>query len=376
MSSSRGWLLLALATEATVVLVDVRLAAMSLSGLLIVGPLLASLRVAARPTALLTFLAVGLAIALGAADGALYIVDLVPPGLFVAVGGCFAILTARMRTDRDRALARMTRIAELTQRAILRPIPPTIGGVAFAAYCRSATNQALMGGDLYDTAVTPSGLRLIVGDVKGKGLDAVQLAAAVLGRFREIAYVAPDLVGLAKSLDALLSDELGTEDFVTILLAEFVPGEVRLVNCGHHPPLRAGLQLDVLAPPTPAPPLGLHPDPVLQRAGLASNERLLIYTDGLVEARDASRIMFPLNHKVKAALTAPSLEEALDALRRLVFEHTGNDLQDDLVLVLAQPAFDDHADWPCTNSRAPGSGAANDVSESGGRAPGARHDRS
>jgi phosphoserine phosphatase RsbU/P len=360
--STRRWLVLALAIEAAIILVDSQLTGMSLGGLLFAGPLLAATRLAVRATALFALAAVALAIVAGTADGTPGVSHLLLHAVSVAVGGGFAVLTARMRTERDAALAHITRIAELTQRAILRPIPASIGGVAFASHSQSATHGALMGGDMYDTALTPSGLRLIVGDAKGKGLDAVHLAAAVLGRFREIAYAESDLVRLAKRLDACVSDEVDVEDFVTILLAEFVPGEVRLVNCGHHPPLRAGRQLDVLTPPTPVPPLGLQPEPVLQRVRLAANERLLIYTDGLVEARDANRVMFPLDHKVAACLTAPSLPEALGALRRLVRQHTGDDLRDDLVLILAQPAFDltggDPGTGPATIARdaAPGTG--------------------
>lgn len=234
---------------------------------------------------------------------------------------------------------------------------------ASAALQVQTSTTAAMKGDVQRRA---AGLRLIVGDVKGKGLDAVHLAAAVLGRFREIAYGEPDLVRLARQLDACVSDEVDVEDFVTILLAEFVPGEVRLVNCGHHPPLRAGRQLDVLTPPAPVPPLGLQPDPVLQRVRLAANERLLIYTDGLVEARDANRVMFPLDHRVASALTTPSLPEALGALQRLVLQHTGNDLRDDLVLILAQPAFGETAGDP---------GTGRDVTKPRGKKPGACHDR-
>jgi serine phosphatase RsbU (regulator of sigma subunit) len=346
---------------------------MSLSGLLIVGPLLASLRMAARATGVFTFFVVAFAVAVGMAEGTLGTADHVLDVIFMAVGGGFAVLTARMRAERDGALVRMTRIAELTQRAILRPIPPVIGGVAFAAYYRSATHQALVGGDLYDVALSPFGLRLIVGDVRGKGLDAVHLAAAVLGRFREIAYVEPDLVRLAKRLDTSVGDELAAEDaedFVTILLVEFVSGEVRLVNCGHHPPLRVGCRLDFLAPAAPALPLGLRPDPVLQRARLGCDERLLIYTDGLVEARDANQIMFSLDRKVRSALTMPSLHEAVGALRRLVVQHTGNNLQDDLVLVLAQPVFDHTTGTPSTNPA-----TSNDVPKPCGQTPGACHDR-
>ena len=70
------------------------------------------------------------------------------------------------------------------QHAILRPLPAEIGGMAFASHYQSATTQALVGGDLYDLAMTQFGPRFIIGDVKGKGLDAVGRCAAVLAVFR------------------------------------------------------------------------------------------------------------------------------------------------------------------------------------------------
>jgi hypothetical protein len=151
-------------------------------------------------------------------------------------------------------------------------------------------------------------------------------------------------VGLAGELDRRLSGELGPEDFVTLVLAEFGPGEVRLVNCGHHPPLRIGDHLDPLTPPSPTPPIGLDPDPVLHRARLRADERLLFYTDGLLEARDPSGEMFALDDRVRAALTELTLSEALAKLLGLVFEHTSGALSDDLVLVLGQPTADRTAD--------------------------------
>ncbi|HEX6522422.1 MAG TPA: SpoIIE family protein phosphatase [Streptosporangiaceae bacterium] len=55
----------------------------------------------------------------------------------------------------------------------------------------------------------------MVGDVKGKGLDAVGRCASVIATFREMAYSEADLIKLAERMDAKLSDELGIEDFVT-----------------------------------------------------------------------------------------------------------------------------------------------------------------
>jgi hypothetical protein len=339
MRFTRRWLLLVLIVDAVIA----ALAAMLKNapvGMLIAGPLLASLRLSAARTAAIGCVSVALGGAAGVPDGTFGTTDHLLRMLVIVLGGTFAVLFARMRGERDTALTRMTQVAEVAQRALLHPIPATIGGVAFAVHYQSATHGALVGGDFYDTALTPHGLRLIVGDVKGKGLEAVQLAAAVLGRFREVAFIEPDPVRLVKELDARISGELDTEDFVTLVLAEFIPGEVRLVNCGHHPPVRVGQQLDLLAPPAPAFPLGLGTDPVLQRVRLASNERLLFYTDGLVEARNAAGDFFMLDEQVKAALTEALLDDAIAGLLGLVLGHTGSTLGDDLVLVLGEPAYD------------------------------------
>ena len=134
--------------------------------------------------------------------------------------------------------------------------------MAFASHYQSATKQALVGGDLYDIAMTQYGPRFIIGDVKGKGLDAVGQCAAVLAAFRELAFAEPDLVNLAAEMDAHVSRDLEIEDFVTVILAEFAPGEVRIVNCGHHPPAKMAAdsaELQLMAAGQPSPPLGLQP---------------------------------------------------------------------------------------------------------------------
>ena len=105
--------------------------------------------------------------------------------------------------------------------------------MSFATRYLSAAEEALIGGDFYDAAFTPRGLRLIVGDVRGKGLAAVQLASVILGCFREAAFAEADLQGLVAALDRRVAGELGEEDFVTVVVVEFGPqGWLRLVNCG------------------------------------------------------------------------------------------------------------------------------------------------
>ena len=95
-----------------------------------------------------------------------------------------ALVLARIRVRREQELQQMTAIAEAAQHALLRVMPSSIGSLGFAARYVSATEQALVGGDLYEVAESTEGVRVIVGDVRGKGLEAVQMAATVLAAFR------------------------------------------------------------------------------------------------------------------------------------------------------------------------------------------------
>jgi phosphoserine phosphatase RsbU/P len=86
-----------------------------------------------------------------------------------AVVGATAVLLANVRVRRERALRHMTAIAEAVQRALFRTMPSSIGPFGFAARYVSATEAALVGGDFYEVAETPAGVRVIVGDARGKG---------------------------------------------------------------------------------------------------------------------------------------------------------------------------------------------------------------
>jgi len=335
------WTVAAVGVSTAVAFVDALLGGrLILIGLLIAGPMLAAVSLDGPRTGLIAAYALALAVGLGPVDQIWGTADHLIRCLVVAVGGGFATAIAFNRTGRERRLAQITRVAEVAQRAILRPIPARLGAMTFATRYLSAAEEALIGGDFYDAAFTPRGLRLIVGDVRGKGLPAVQLASVVLGCFRETAFAEADLEGLAAALDRRVSGELGEEDFVTVVLVEFGPqGWLRLVNCGHPPPLLVqptGRRL--LEPRQPVPPLGLDPTPVVEQVRLGPEDRLLLYTDGLVEARSADGRQFELDERVEACLTAATLDRALDGLVGLLLAHAGSRLDDDLALVLLAAA--------------------------------------
>ncbi len=176
--------------------------------------------------------------------------------------GALAVILAHIRIGREQDLQHMTTIAETAQRAVLRVIPSSVGTIRFATRYVSATKEALVGGDLYEVVQIPGGVRVIVGDVRGKGLDAVQMAATVLAAFRRAAVQEVSLTAIAADLDNVVTAVAGDEDFVTAVLAEFHDDHtVTLVNCGHHPPLLltnadTGRLIDT---GEPQPPLGLGP---------------------------------------------------------------------------------------------------------------------
>jgi hypothetical protein len=302
-----------------------------------VAPLVAATLTTPRRTALVAVLAVAAAVAaawsdhLGVADALTRVV------MCAAISG-FAVVIGKSRQRREKQLRRMTVIAETAQRAVLRAMPGEIGGVGFAVRYVSASEEALVGGDLYDFAATPHGVRLIVGDVRGKGIDAVQLAAAVLGAFRQSAFRRHKLVDVAADLDAVVARVGSDEDFVTALLAEFhEDGTLTVVNCGHHPPLltAAGREPTLLDTGDPAPPLGMGPWPQPTHHPIPRGARLLFYTDGLVEARDDRGRFFPLGG-FAAPLAVGELDTALDGLLQHLVEHTGKRLNDDVALVLTE----------------------------------------
>ncbi|GGY16502.1 hypothetical protein GCM10010358_80220 [Streptomyces minutiscleroticus] len=225
-----------------------------------------------------------------------------------------------------------------TDRARPLPTPMDQACLALAVRVRPAAGAPL-GGDVHAAVPAPAGTRLLLGDVKGHGPTAAPLAAAVLAAFHHTAATELDPARLAHTLDACLTPDLGQEDFVTLLLADLRPDEIRLVNCGHPPPVRIDHRITFLPPPHPSPPLGLSPEPGIQRIRLLPHQRLLLHTDGLTDARAEDGTCFPLDQRALAALRAPTLDQALDRLLDLLHRHTGcSTTADDLTLLLLQSA--------------------------------------
>ncbi|HEY0486993.1 MAG TPA: SpoIIE family protein phosphatase [Mycobacteriales bacterium] len=247
-----------------------------------------------------------------------------------------AVENAREYAQQSGRLASITRVAETVQRAILAPVPERLGPVSLAATYVSAAQDALVGGDLYEVVARPGAVRLLIGDVRGKGLDAVRLATVVLGAFRVGAVECDDLGELARTMDTRIRPYLSDEDFVTALVAEIRDdGTCLIVDCGHPPALLARDGVITPIGCDESPPLGLGAAPRPVTVQLQSGDRLLLHTDGLIEARDAGGRFADADAVVKPLASGP-LPDALEGILAQLHAEVGPELGDDLALLAAE----------------------------------------
>ncbi|MFB7476790.1 PP2C family protein-serine/threonine phosphatase [Kitasatospora sp. NPDC056184] len=371
-----------------------------LGPLLIVAPALTASVAGARATAAVAVLAIAALTVIGILrDGVTTANHETQLGALLAVSAL--IVGLRVLRDRhERQLAQVRSVSEAAQRVLLRPLPDRIGPLRLASVYLAAEAEAQVGGDLYAASRTASGTRLLVGDVRGKGLSSLGDAALLLGAFRAAAHLHADLPGLVGYLDGSIAWDLaqlaeqqraqarrahaqtrlplptvlrqgprpppldgtpptaGTADdtdaaaddsgesFITALVLDIPDDEavVRLVDCGHPPPLLLhGDRVTALEPARTAPPLGLGelaPGAyAVEEFPFRPGDRLLIYTDGVIEARDAARRFYPLPDRV-AARTADHAAEPPDALlhhlRRDLLGYVGGRLDDDAAMVVVE----------------------------------------
>lgn len=175
-----------------------------------------------------------------------------PDLVLAGIGGVLATAACVVRVRSERRMVHMQDVAATIRRTVLRPLPPGWGGLEHAAVYLAADSEARVGGDFYDIQIGLYGTRVVLGDVQGKGLGAVEAAAALLGTFREAGYHEPELATVADRMEErlqrhiLMRVALGREDgerFATAVLIGFPdeePDAVEAVVLGHDRPLVVG----------------------------------------------------------------------------------------------------------------------------------------
>ncbi|MEX1657514.1 PP2C family protein-serine/threonine phosphatase [Streptomyces pseudovenezuelae] len=250
-----------------------------------------------------------------------------------------AVLACAVRLRGERSMLHMRDVADTTRRTVLRPLPPVWGGLEHAEVYLAADSEARVGGDFYDIQPGPHGTRVLVGDVQGKGLGAVEETAALLGTFREAAYHEPALATVAERLEVRVRRHgghvtaLGRDDgdrFATAVLLGFPEADTGVVEAmvfGHEPPL-------VVGPSGVRPLLAADGPPPVHRVPLGPGETVLLTSDGVTEARDPAGEFYALAGDPRAV--EPRRLVAL--VRDGTLGHCGGHLLDDTTVFAVRRA--------------------------------------
>lgn len=317
---------------------------------IVVAPALAAITVNWRQTLFIGVLGMGAQAALAPYDGVTSLPDKdVLLGQIFAYGFVcvFSVYLAWRRETGAKAFTAITSVAEAAQHALMRPPAPRVGTVRLAVRYVSAADAAQIGGDLYAVLDTPHGVRALIGDVRGKGLAAVQTSAVVLGAFREAAYDEGGLACVAARVDTSVRRHVTTDDFITALFAQFdKPNSVELLHYGHVAPLRVSRDgsVETLDPVEPWLPLGLADmvkgGPTTWRVPMLPGDVLVLCTDGVVEARSPlDSTFYPLLDRVGPLVAGADhdLDAAVERVYADLLRHAGGSLSDDVVLLLLAP---------------------------------------
>ncbi len=234
--------------------------------------------------------------------------------------------------------------AEL-QWALLPPLTAADPDVTVSGVLEPAYHIA---GDSYDYAFDDGRVRLAVFDAMGHGLDAAMMATVAVGAYRQARRAGASVAETATVIDDAVGRQFGPDGFVTGMVAELDErsGRLTYLTAGHHPglilrdgrivghldaagwlPLGLNAVLDVADLPSPA------------VADLEPGDRVLLYTDGVVEARSSDGVFFGLDRLedqlVIEAASGSSTAETMRRLAQAVLEHQADELQDDATMLLA-----------------------------------------
>jgi serine phosphatase RsbU (regulator of sigma subunit) len=251
---------------------------------------------------------------------------------------------ARVATALDDARHAETQreTASALQAASLPPELPVLATLSLAACYRAASEGSGVGGDWYDAFDLQTGrISLVVGDVAGHGLQAAAVMAQMRNALRAHLF---DSLGPSESL-IRLSGQLAIQEpnaMATIICADIDPltGAVTWASAGHPAPiLVSGAGTSAYLQGRPAPPIGVThlpsvPPPLEHRLTLQPGDRLLLFTDGLIEQRGTA-LDIGLAHLMILAEQTRGTGDATTACETILREILPRPHEDDACLLIA-----------------------------------------
>ncbi|MFB7031575.1 MULTISPECIES: PP2C family protein-serine/threonine phosphatase [unclassified Streptomyces] len=259
------------------------------------------------------------------------------------VASLVGMLVVSKRPSSD-AAARLARTQKMNVAAELQwnLMPPRAFANRDVVICAAMEPAYEIGGDAFDYAVAGDQVHVAIFDAMGHNSHAGLTANLAVAACRNHRRQGTDLVTTGERVEQVLIDHFGHHTYVTAVLAglDTATGLLTWINRGHYPPIliRAGRWTTAL-PCLPAHPLGtqLGLTATLCREQLEPGDRVLLYTDGITEARDARGREFGLNQFTDFiirhhadGLPAP---ETLRRLIRAILDHHGGQLDDDATVL-------------------------------------------
>jgi Stage II sporulation protein E (SpoIIE) len=180
------------------------------------------------------------------------------------------------------------RSAQELQQVLIPDALPTLPGYTVSSAYRPAQE---VGGDFFQLmALTDGQAMLVIGDVSGKGLPAAMAVAMIVGAIRSTVETTDDPAAVLSALNRRVHGRLRGGFATCLALRLDAMGTCLIANAGHLPPFLNGQEVAL----PPALPLGVIPDLEVESLQLhmACGDRLTLYTDGLLEARNAAGELF------------------------------------------------------------------------------------
>ena len=270
-------------------------------------------------------------------------VDIAEPGITSAVTA-FQDITRQKQIQAQlrQAYLHEHAVSEVLQRAVLSRSPERVDGYTIKTGYRPAFDQNLIGGDFFNAfQPDPEHLMLVIGDVAGKGIQAARRTAFVKYVLQGYTFEDSDPCNIAYRLNRCVCKVIDEDSFVTLFvgLLHLPTGKLRCACAGHTPPLlyRAASQSVSCRDLKTGLPMGVCPDidfPINQLQ-MNPGDRLLLYTDGVTEAR-RKRQFYGTNRlsRVMKKFSLSSPGRAISEILISVREFAGGELKDDIALLL------------------------------------------
>ena len=247
------------------------------------------------------------------------------------------ITEARAERRRDRKQERDFEEARLIQRGLLPTAFPQVPGIDVAFSWQPADG---VGGDCFDTIGFGRAIGVSVADIAGKGLPAALLMSNLQAAVRAFAQDAAAPSSICASVNRLLCRNMAPGRFATFFYARIDGAARRLVysNAGHNPPLHIATNGTLTTLSVGGMVLGVFPDTGYDQAELplSRGDRLVFYTDGITEARDANGEEYGEERLMAIALDTRS--QSADAMKTALLDDvnafTGGKFEDDATLIV------------------------------------------